>query len=115
VAHFAAGCRPVQEKWRREIVARRAAGRRVVLWGGGSKAVSFLTTLGLTLDDIEYVVDINPRKAGTFLAGAGQETVVPAFLSGYRPDTVIIMNPIYRLEISESLAAMGLAPELLAV
>lgn len=115
VAYFAANYRPLLDKWRTDIASMRAEGRRVVLWGGGSKAVSFLTTLGLGLDMIEYAVDINPNKAGTFLAGMGQETVPPDFLIGYKPDTVIIMNPIYFDEIKASLDDMGLAPEILTV
>jgi hypothetical protein len=86
-------------------------GRRVVLWGGGSKAVAFLTTLGVQ-DEIEYAVDINPYKHGTFLAGGGQKIVAPCFLQEYKPDTIVIMNPIYRDEIQLTLAAMGLYPEI---
>jgi hypothetical protein len=115
VARFAANCKIIQDKWRADLAKLRADGRRVVLWGGGSKAVSFLTTLNLTLDDIEYAVDINPKKAGTFLAGTGQETVAPEFLTSYQPDSVIIMNPIYKQEIKEMLDGMGLAPEILTV
>ena len=77
-----------------------------MLWGGGSKAVAFLTTLGVT-NEIAYAVDINPRRSGTFLAGGGQQIVAPEFLRDYRPDVVIIMNPIYRDEIQAALADMG--------
>jgi hypothetical protein len=81
------------------------------LWGGGSKAVAFLTTLGVT-DQIGCVVDINPHKHGTYMAGTGQEIVAPDQLKKYRPDTVIIMNPVYRAEISSWLAGFGLASDL---
>ena len=92
----------------------RANNQRVVLWGGGSKAVAFLTTLGIR-DEIQYAVDINPHKHGAYLAGTGQEVVAPAFLRSYRPDLVIIMNPVYVDEITRDLAAMGLQPEIVAV
>ena len=39
------------------------AGQQTVLWGGGSKAVAFLTTLGIG-DEIAYAVDINPQALG---------------------------------------------------
>ena len=45
--------------WRAEIDRLTAAGERGVLWGSGSKAVGFLTTLGIC-DEIQYVVDIDP-------------------------------------------------------
>ncbi len=101
-----------RDEWRAELARMKAAGQKVVLWGGGSKGVAFLTTLGQTLDDIAYAVDINPIKTGTFMAGTGQEIVAPAFLTEYRPDVVIIMNPVYRAEVTADLAALGLAPEI---
>ena len=58
----------------------RRAGEETVLWGGGSKAVAFLTTLDVR-EGIDYAVDINPRRSGTFLAGTGQQIVAPEFLA----------------------------------
>ena len=104
-----------RDEWRRALVEWQAAGKRVVLWGGGSKGVAFLTTLDQSLDEIAYAVDINPIKTGSFLAGMGQEIVAPAFLKEYQPDVVIIMNPVYRGEITADLTAMGLAPEIRAL
>jgi hypothetical protein len=85
-----------------------------VLWGGGSKAVAFLTTIKLQAG-LDYVVDINPYKHGTFLPGVGQEVVSPEFLQGYRPDVVIVMNSIYLDEIGRDLEGLGLVPELKAI
>jgi hypothetical protein len=90
------------------------AGKKVALWGSGSKAVSYLTTLGVT-DQLQYVVDINPHKHGKFLAGSGHEIVSPEFLVEYQPDAVIVMNPIYLEEIRADLVRMGLEPESWAV
>jgi hypothetical protein len=101
--------------WRRELALMKAAGQKITIWGGGSKGVAFLTTLGLTLVDVQYVVDVNPHKVGTFMAGTGQEIVAPDFLVSYRPDVVIIMNPVYRQEITQALAAMTLSPRILTV
>lgn len=100
--------------WRDRIQNYSAQGKKVVLWGGGSKGVAFLTTLGI-YEQIEYVVDINPRKHGTFMGGTGQEVVNPEFLVEYRPDVVIVMNPIYCTEIKHSLNQIGLDPELISV
>jgi SAM-dependent methyltransferase len=103
------------DAWRSEIQNAVGAGRRIVLWGGGSKAVSFLTTLGIHIDQIPYAVDINPHKRGTFLAGNGQEVISPEQLTEYRPDVVIVMNPVYCEEIGRQLNQMGLAPEIWTV
>ena len=95
--------------WRLSIQQTHNEGGRVVLWGGGSKAVAFMSAVGLT-EEIEFVVDINPFKQGMYLPGAGQEVVAPAFLQEYRPTRVIIMNPIYQAEIARDLHVMDLSP-----
>ena len=111
VAFFVEHCQRRFDAWKRELQQIRQDGRRVVLWGGGSKAVAFLTTLAMA-DEVEYVVDINPLKHGTYLAGTGQEIVSPGFLREYRPDVVVVMNPVYTDEIRADLEGMGLAPTL---
>lgn len=100
--------------WRDELRSLRADGAHVVLWGGGSKAVAFLTTVGLA-DEIAAVVDINPHKAGTFTAGSGHRIVGPDALWAVDPDVVIAMNPVYLGEIAEDLRARGLDPMLRGV
>ncbi len=114
-AHFETAVHNLRQEWAKRIDAFREKGQKFVLWGGGSKGVAFLTTLGLTLEDIQYVVDINPIKSGTFMAATGQEIVGPEFLKTYQPDVVIIMNPIYTEEIAADLNKMGLSPEILTV
>jgi Methyltransferase domain/C-methyltransferase C-terminal domain len=99
------------ELWRRFCRLSRQQGLRTILWGSGSKAVAFLGTIAVQ-DSIEYVVDINPHRQGTFMAGSGQEIVAPEFLGGYRPDIVIAINPVYQQEIRDRLDGMGLAPVL---
>jgi ABC-type Fe3+-hydroxamate transport system substrate-binding protein len=115
VGYFVEHYEARREQWRAALAEWKSAGKKVVLWGGGSKGVAFLTTLGQSLDDIAYAVDINPIKSGTFMAGTGQGIVAPSFLPDYRPDVVIIMNPVYRGEITRDLSAMGLAPNIQAL
>lgn len=114
VSFFAEEARERLETWGCELENMHRDGRRVVLWGGGSKAVAFLTTLKVR-DEITYAVDINPYKHGTYLAGTGQEIVAPGFLGEYQPDTVIVMNPIYQEEIRRDLGKIGLDPDLVAL
>jgi 2-polyprenyl-3-methyl-5-hydroxy-6-metoxy-1,4-benzoquinol methylase len=104
----------IRARWMETICAAHRAGDKVVLWGSGSKAVAFLTTLGIG-DEIEYCVDINPHKHGTFMAGSGQAVIAPRFLAQYQPDMVIAMNPVYQAEIQADLTRMGLSPRLLAL
>lgn len=111
---FAAAVPGRIDHWSQVVAARADTGKKVVLWGSGSKAVSFLTTLGIGTQ-IQHVVDINPHRQGMYMPGTGQLIVGPEFLRSDPPDTVIIMNGIYRSEISEMLTSMGLHPEILAL
>lgn len=101
-------------RWKSELHELSSAGRKVVIWGAGSKGVSYLTTLGV-VDEIPYAVDVNPHKHGMFMAGTGQEIVSPDFLRSYQPDDVVVMNPIYVDEITAMLRDLGLDPEVRAV
>lgn len=114
VDFFSSSITGTLDRWRTVLSEAKANGRKTVIWGGGSKGVAFLTTLNIT-DDIRYAVDINPYKHGTFMAGTGQEIVGPEFLRSYRPDNVIVMNPIYCKEIQEDLHRLGVTARLLPV
>lgn len=97
--------------WRDALGDMAAEGKRAVIWGSGSKGVTFLNALQ-TRDRIAYAVDVNPRKQGMFVAGTGQQIVAPDFLREYRPDVVLIMNPLYQDEIRQALHERGLDPEI---
>ena len=100
--------------WRERVHDLKKAGRTAVVWGGGSKGVTFLNALGQE-SDIEYVVDLNPHKQGKYVAGTGQRVVPPEFLREIRPTDVIVMNPIYEREIADSVRALGLDTRLSCV
>ncbi len=100
--------------WRNRIREITNAGCRIAVWGSGSKAVAFLESVDPE-NAIEYAVDINPHRWGAFMPGSGREIVAPEFLADYRPEAVVIMNPIYRGEIMEYLRAMNLDTEALSL
>lgn len=116
VAGFRDSARAAIDGWRQCFAAWHNAGRRVALWGSGSKAVGFLTTIG-DPGIVSCVVDINPARQGCYMPGCAAPIVAPETLAedstGIVPDTVIVMNAIYRDEIAAQLSSMGLAPEIL--
>lgn len=114
VNFFARSCNEKLINWKKLLREMCLAEKRVAVWGSSSKCVSFFTTLGLT-DEIQCVVDINPFRHGKFLPGAGKKVMPPNVLIDYKPDVVIVMNPIYCDEIRQMLNKMGLNPELLSV
>jgi SAM-dependent methyltransferase len=93
--------------WRAELEAIAEQGRRAVIWGAGSKGVTFLNLLDQERR-IGHAVDISPNKRGKFVAGTGQEIVSPDFLVDYGPDVILVMNPVYEREISAQLRGMGI-------
>ena len=102
------------EEWQGRVRDWHARGLRTAIWGSGSKAVAFLTTLGLGAE-VGCVVDINPHRHGMYMAGTGHPISPPEELKRFRPDLVIAMNLMYRQEIASALGDMRLSPELIAI
>ena len=114
VKYFASHIQNKLTQWKQHLQQMHAQNKRVVVWGSGSKCVAFLTTLD-TVDKIQYVIDINPHRHGKFIPGVGKEIVPPEFLKEYKPDQVIVMNPIYCKEIKQTLDDMGVNAEIVSL
>jgi hypothetical protein len=99
--------------WRDRLHQMRNKGQRVVAWGAGAKATTFLNIVDPEGSAISHVVDINPRKKDRFVPGSGQQIVEPNALKELRPDVIILMNEIYRDEIAADAAGLGLSPTFL--
>jgi hypothetical protein len=85
-----------------------SGGGHCVVWGAGAKGVTFLNSLNLTSDEIEFVVDLNPRKQGLYVLGTGQQVVGPEQLPSIDPDVILVMNSNYLNEIQITVAKLGL-------
>jgi SAM-dependent methyltransferase len=101
-------------EWRTRLSAMKSERKKVVVWGGGSKSVGFLTQFD-DLDVIAHVCDINPHMQGNYIPGIGKQYVGPEFLETYQPDVVIVMNSVYMAEIRSDLGRRGLHPEMLGL
>jgi hypothetical protein len=101
-------------RWRAEVERLRAAGRRVVVWGAGTKGVMFVHTVDAGRA-IEEVVDINPKKHGKYVPATGQEVVPPERLQRRPPDVVLVMNPLYVTEVEKRLDGLGITANVRAV
>jgi len=88
--------------------------KRITLWGGGSKAVAFITTLKIN-EEIEFVVDINPNKDRTYLPISGHLVVNPEYLKKFPPEIIIVMNPSYKDEITNELHRMEIHPKIVTI
>lgn len=112
VALFAQEYRAKVETWQRRLDGMAEAGQQAVVWGAGSKGVTFLNTLK-PRNQVRYAVDVNPHKEGMYIAGTGQRIVPPQFLRDHPPDVVIVMNPVYKDEIQEQAKSLGLDADFL--
>jgi hypothetical protein len=111
---FSTAAEQTLRMWNDRFRAYTVRNERVVIWGGGARCTNFLNMVKAA-QAVEYVVDINPRKHGTFVAGTGQAIVAPEFLMAYRPSVVVLLNPIYSREITVALERLGVPAEVVSI
>ena len=109
IAAFGARYRSKVLKWRQKLAHMTEQQQTVIAWGGGSKGVTFLNVLA-EAGEVGWMVDINPRKQGKYVAGTGQTIMSPTKLATIQPDEVIVMNAVYVDEIREMAKAQGVEP-----
>lgn len=112
VQNFDARYAEKKQFWR-ETVAETEGGPTVI-WGSGSKGVSFLHTLHEP-DAVAAAVDINPNRQGNYMLGTGQPIVSPQALLEIRPSLIIVMNAIYEKEITETCADLGVDADIVSL
>lgn len=100
-----------KEFWQKRLAAANERNQKVVLWGAGSKGVTFLNFLNLDRE-VAFVVDLNTAKHSHFVPGTAQQIVPPEALREVQPDLVIIMNPNYEREIRTILGGMDVQSEI---
>ena len=102
------------ETWQTNLDKMAQANQRVVIWGAGSKGVTFLNMFDSS-EIIHYAVDLNPRKHNMYIPGTGQKIVSSDFLKDFQPDSVLVMNPLYYQEIKQSIDKLGISPQLIQI
>jgi SAM-dependent methyltransferase len=93
--------------WNDFLTNAAASMQHIVVWGAGSKGVTFLNCIN-DPESVSCVVDINPNKDGKFVAGTGHEIVSLERLAEISPTHVIIMNSLYKSEIESALEGLGI-------
>jgi SAM-dependent methyltransferase len=101
-------------QWQEWLYALSKRGDKAVIWGVGSKGVTFLNIADGD-GAIQYAVDLNPAKQGRYVAGTGQKIVAPNYLEHLRPEHVLITNPLYIGEIRQMLADRDIVAEVSCV
>ena len=112
VRRFSSHYQSKVQNWNDTLRQLHRKGLKSVLWGAGSKGVSFTNTLNIG-EEIDCFIDLNPHKQGRYVPGTGHPVHSPDFLTKYQPDVVIVMNPLYTDEIKQHLDKMGLHPRII--
>ena len=110
--HFARTCAELIAHWRLALGEVRTRHGKVVLWGAGSKGVTFANVVAGDEPLLAGIVDINPSKQGKFVGGCGLPILAPWNLTALQPDVVLLMNSNYTAEVSAQLDELGLKPEI---
>jgi hypothetical protein len=111
---FAATFQAGVNSWLSNLRSLHATGKTLLVWGAGSKGVTWLNSLGVTPDLIADVVDLNPAKHGKFIPGTCQRIVSPDSLSKHTQYAIVVMNPVYTQEILGIITSLGLRAQLTA-
>lgn len=99
-------------EWKSRLKKFENEGKKLILWGAGSKGVTFLNILNIQ-HQIKYVIDINSRKQDCYIPGTGQKILSPSFLLRHPPDVIVVMNPVYQQEIKNMTKNMDISPSFL--
>lgn len=107
VGEFARRLREEFTAWSDWLDVLHRENRRVALWGMGTKGITFLNLCDRTRS-IRQTVDVNPRKHGRYVAGAGVQVMAPSALASFDPDILLVANAIYAEEVRAQCRALGL-------
>lgn len=100
------------EHWRK-FIEERAPHRDIWIWGASSKGVTFALLVDPDGRWLKGAIDINQNKVDRFIPITGLPVAAPEVLRG--GETVIIMNPNYKAEISRHIERMGICVDVLVL
>jgi SAM-dependent methyltransferase len=96
------------QRWRSKL---QGCSGSIVIWGAGSKGISFANALGEAGRGLAAFVDLNTRKHQRIAPGVALPVIAPEQLASLRPAMVLIANALYEDEIIAEVQAAGLRPE----
>jgi SAM-dependent methyltransferase len=112
---FGASYRAAVASWTQRLRAAGDAGRRVILWGAGGRGASFLAAVDRAGVLVQFTVDVNPARHGTYLPVTGHPIRSPDAITGAAVDVIIVANDTYLAEITRMARARGFEGELWAL
>lgn len=86
------------------LITARREGKTIAGYGAPAKGNTLLNFCGIRSDFIEYTVDRNPHKQGSYLPGTHIPVFPPQKLAETRPDYVVILPWNLRDEVVSSMS-----------
>jgi len=105
-AEYAAAEGELVGEWRRRARHWAAKGP-LALWGAGAKGCTLANLIDPEAEILDCVIDLNPAKAGHYVAGTGHPIVGPDQIGPRRIAAAILTNPNYRGEVADLLRREG--------
>jgi hypothetical protein len=98
------------EKIRRDLltflIEAKNNGKTVVGYGAPGKGNTLLNYCGIRSDLVQFTVDRNPLKQGTYLPGTRIPVLAPEAIDAVKPDYVLILPWNLKEEITKQLAGI---------
>lgn len=85
----------------------------IAIWGAAGKGVIFVNYIDPNHKLIDYLIDINPKKQGKFVAGTGHQIISIDEIRKHNIKTAIIVNPLYYNEIKSTVSQHNLGIDLI--
>ena len=95
------------DRWRQRVSKDVADGKKVALWGGASKGVTFALILGDHCSKISAAIDINPVRSGSFMPLTGLPVITPEAAHRGSITMAYVLNPLYLSEIRQYCLGVG--------
>lgn len=82
-----------------EVIPTLKKNGNLAVWGAAGKGVIFTNFIDPHHELIDYLIDINPKKQGKFVAGTGHQIIGIDEIRKHNIKTAIVVNPLYYDEI----------------
>jgi dTDP-4-dehydrorhamnose reductase len=92
------------ENYKKIILDLKSNGKKIAGFGAAAKGCIFLNSIGLTYNEIDFIVDDTDIKQGKFMPGTGIEIVSRDYLKNNQVDYLIILTHNFADYIMESLS-----------
>ena len=102
-ANFGERVRAIKQDLLGFLIEQKRAGRTVAGYGAPGKGNTLLNYCGIRTDFLDYTVDRNPHKRGTWTPGTRIPILDPSVIAERRPDFVLVLPWNLRDELLEQL------------